>query len=169
MLIAKPDGSLAVFQLGALPFGSRRSTANWARMAGFAHWVLLEIEKVCLAVYVDDCITVEPVSTCAPAFDMVATVNEVTGIKLASDESERPCSEIPCATARPKGHRSNSGFTQRCAMRRPFTRAGSEGERQAMMGPILAIWALRPSPFSAILHASVRERSRQVPPFRRTL
>ena len=71
ILIAPPEGDLLVTQLRVLPFGSRRSPSNWARVTLFVQWVLLKLFRVVLAVYVDDGFCSEPGLTCRSAINRV--------------------------------------------------------------------------------------------------
>ena len=63
-------------------------------MADFAQWAILEVGKIALSVYVDDCFAVEPESTCASAFDFICTFNEAIGLRMAPDKCSRPRSEL---------------------------------------------------------------------------
>ena len=50
------------------PFGAKRAPANWARVTAFLRWLAARLFGIALFVYVDDCFTVEPVSTINSAF-----------------------------------------------------------------------------------------------------
>ena len=94
ILIAPPTGELQVCQLRVLPFGPRRSPANWARMAGFIQWVAMNVAKLFLAVFVDDCYTVEPCSTIDSAFVVLNAINAAVGLPLAPDKGSEPTENL---------------------------------------------------------------------------
>ena len=94
ILIGPPTGELMVAQVRALPFGPRRSPANWARLTLFVQWLLRTVLKVVLYVYIDDCFTIEPAATIDSADMAIRELNAILGLPLAPEKSFRPSAEV---------------------------------------------------------------------------
>ena len=52
--LANPEGRIMMAHLNTQPFGPRRAPSNWARVAQFVAFVLREIYRIWIGVYVDD-------------------------------------------------------------------------------------------------------------------
>ena len=94
ILIGPPTGELMVAYLRTLLFGSRRSPASWARITGFAQWVMLQLGSVFLAVYIDDCFTVEPAETAHSSLAVVRALNRALGLALAPEKCVYPAETL---------------------------------------------------------------------------
>ena len=94
IVLAPPDGPPHVASLRTQPFGSARAPANWGRVATFIQHVLQRVFGVTAFVYVDDVFVVEPVDTIGSAREVLKTVCEVFGFRLAPGKSQGPAKSI---------------------------------------------------------------------------
>ena len=94
IILAPPDGPPMKAVLKTQPFGAKRAPANWARVTAFLRWVVARLFSITLFVYVDDCFTVEPVSTVLSAFKSIQELFALFGLELEEDKEKKPTKEL---------------------------------------------------------------------------
>ena len=77
-------------RLNTQPFGSSRAPANWARMTNAFAFILLRLFTLWIAIYVDDCYTIEPDSTAESALFVLNGLAKLLGLVLAPDKQVGP-------------------------------------------------------------------------------
>ena len=94
ILLAPPTGPSVVSRVLALPFGSRRSPSNWARIASFLNFVLGRLSSLTLSMYVDDCFAAEPRAAADAALLPINSLNEALGYPLGKEKECKPNATI---------------------------------------------------------------------------
>ena len=100
ILVAPPEGALAVCQSRVPPYGSRSSPASWPRMTGFIQRVLLAVAKVHLEVYAGDCYIAEPNTAIQSVYEALNVLNDLRNLPIAKDKGSPPADAIAPSGAR---------------------------------------------------------------------
>ena len=67
-------------KLNTQPFGSARAPSNWARIANAFAYMLLHLFLLWVAIYVDDCYTIEPDQTASSALHTLRGLAKLLGL-----------------------------------------------------------------------------------------
>ena len=79
-------------RLNTQSFGIARVHANWARMTNAFSFILRLLFTLWIAIYVDDCYTIEPQEMALSALNTLKGLEKVLGLVLSPDEQVGPTS-----------------------------------------------------------------------------
>ena len=88
--LLSPTGIPMHCRLNTQPFGSARAPANWARMTNAFGFLLMRLFALWVAIYVDDCYTIEPDGTAQSALDTLNGLAKILGLVLEPDKQVGP-------------------------------------------------------------------------------
>ena len=99
ILLAPPGGDMKMAPLRTHPFDSRRSPANWGRVAAFVRWSRVVLFGINLAAYVGDFFSVAPAAATVSDFGTVKRLAELAGLELDDWKGNGPTTEIELLVA----------------------------------------------------------------------